>query len=99
LIHTQRTELVLPLLVGRWAVETEPEIRADILIAVGTLDNLLASELAIDVLGHTEEPQGRLCAATACIAAGMPWDGEVYAAGTAWLNMGRCSTSPVWWTP
>ncbi|WP_227982231.1 hypothetical protein [Nocardia spumae] len=86
MIRTQPAELVLPLLLERWEVETEPSLQSDILTAAGKLDDPLARELAIAALGPAEAPQTRLRAATTCVAAGMPWEGEVYAAGTAWLT-------------
>ncbi|WP_067694099.1 hypothetical protein [Nocardia jejuensis] len=85
MIRTQRSELLLPLLLERWEFETEPWVRTDILTAAQKLDDLLARDLAIAALGPAEAPQTRLRAATTCIAAGTPWEGEVYAAGTAWL--------------
>ncbi|MET9030406.1 hypothetical protein ABZW96_32975 [Nocardia sp. NPDC004168] len=85
MIGTQRTDLFLPLLLERWEVESEPWLRTHILTTAGKLDDPLARELVIAALGPAEAPQTRLRAAATCIVAGMPWEGEVYAAGTAWL--------------
>jgi hypothetical protein len=89
------TEDVFPALRVQWDVEEVPSIRATLLKAMSVLDPPQAASIADRVL-VSGTPGERFVAAWACVAAGLPWTGEVSEAAAAWLAEGL-DLDPSWW--
>ncbi|MFE5897084.1 hypothetical protein ACFQ67_06640 [Streptomyces sp. NPDC056488] len=84
LSHTHAAEAVLPALRARWAEETEPAVRAEVLSGIARLDPGHAAAEAAVALDPSRPAEVRLAAVFAHLDAGAPWTG---AAHTAMLSL------------
>jgi hypothetical protein len=76
-----------PPLLERWEQETSPPIAASVLRGLSLLDPTRTAALAAGALAG-QDSGIRLIAASACLAAGMPWSGGLRAAALAWTADG-----------
>jgi hypothetical protein len=78
--HTRATSAALPALRGRWDVEVDPLVRAEVLTGMSRLDPALGAVTAATVLGPSDPAELRMAAVFACLDAAMPWTGTHHAA-------------------
>ncbi|MGW9449713.1 HEAT repeat domain-containing protein [Streptomyces sp. NPDC055632] len=84
LSHTRAAEAVLPALRARWAEETDPAVRAEVLSGIARLDPRHAATEAAAAMEPSQPAEVRLAAVFAHLDAGAPWTG---AAHTAMLSL------------
>ena len=80
--------LLVPLLRERWDAERQPAVRAAVLNGLSVLDPGVAAAAAAGVLARPGDAGLRLIAALACVAARVPWSGQLHEAATAWMAEG-----------
>ncbi|MFD7976143.1 HEAT repeat domain-containing protein [Streptomyces sp. NPDC059071] len=78
--HTRTPGTVLPALRARWAKETEPDVRAEVLAGISRLDPRRGAAEAASVLDPSQSAVVRLAAVFACLDAGAPWNESLQAA-------------------
>jgi hypothetical protein len=78
---------LVPPLLERWEQETSPRIAASVLRGLSLLDPTGTAALAAGALA-SEDSGIRLIAASACVAGGLPWSGDLRAAALAWTADG-----------
>ncbi|MFJ2811341.1 HEAT repeat domain-containing protein [Kitasatospora sp. NPDC087271] len=83
--QTRAVEPALPALRRRWASETDPVVRGELLTALGRLDRSAAAAEAGPLLGEDTSAPLRLAAVLAGLDAGEPWTGAHHAAVLALL--------------
>ncbi|MGW3087791.1 hypothetical protein [Streptomyces sp. NPDC001108] len=77
--HTRDGRTVLPALEIRWAEETEPAVRAEILAGIARLDPQRGAAEAASVLDPSQPAVVRLAALFACLDSGAPWSDSLHA--------------------
>ncbi|MFF2078432.1 HEAT repeat domain-containing protein [Kitasatospora sp. NPDC058162] len=83
--RTRDTGTALPALRGRWAVEPDAVVRAELLLAIGRSAPAEAADLARALLDDTTPRPLRLAAVLATVKAGAPWSEAQHAAALAVL--------------
>ncbi|MFJ3217981.1 HEAT repeat domain-containing protein [Kitasatospora sp. NPDC086801] len=83
--QTRAVDPALPALRHRWASETDPVVRGELLTALGRLDRSGAATEAGPLLGEDTPAPLRLAAVLAGLDAGEPWTGAHHAAVLALL--------------
>lgn len=86
---------LIPLLRDRWVQEASPAIAASVLRGLSFLDPAGSVALAAGALAR-EDSTIRLIAATACVAGGMPWSGDLAEAALAWTADGALMKGFPW---
>ncbi|MCM1965809.1 hypothetical protein [Streptomyces sp. G1] len=77
--HTGAPAFVLRALRSRWAEETEPAARAEVLAGIARLDPQVAAVTAATVLESPQPAEVRMAAVFALLDADAPWTGAVHA--------------------
>ncbi|HUN35598.1 MAG TPA: hypothetical protein VMU95_26670 [Trebonia sp.] len=72
---------------ARWIQEAFPPVAASVLRGLSHLDQAAAAALAAAALAD-QDSAVRLIAASACLAGGLPWSGDLHEAALAWLADG-----------
>jgi hypothetical protein len=89
LAQCRAPDRLVPLLRERWDAERQPAVRAAVLKGLSVLDPGAAAGAAAGVLARPGDAGLRLIAAVACVAARVPWSGQVHQAATAWTVVRR----------
>ncbi|MEU6192774.1 hypothetical protein [Streptomyces sp. NPDC047061] len=80
----------------RWAAESDPAVRADVLTACALLDPDAAEELCPAVLAGNEPAPVRVAALLVTADCGLPWDRETTACVTALVPLERHGFGALW---
>ncbi|MFE3073820.1 hypothetical protein [Streptomyces sp. NPDC059247] len=76
--HTRVTGTVLPALCARWAEESDPAARTELLAGIARLDPERGAVEAAGVLDPSQPPEVRLAAVHVHLDAGAPWTGALH---------------------
>ncbi|MFC8489431.1 HEAT repeat domain-containing protein [Streptomyces sp. NPDC057235] len=76
--HTRAAEAALPALRARWAEETDPAVRAEVLSGIARLDPRHAATEAAAAMDPSQPAEVRLAAVFAHLDAGAPWTGAAH---------------------
>ncbi|MEW1774090.1 hypothetical protein [Streptomyces sp. NPDC086777] len=81
---------------GRWAAESDPAVRADVLTACALLDPDAAEELCAAALAGDESAPVQVAALLVTANRGLPWDVETTARVTALVPLERHGFGDLW---
>ncbi|MEU0407346.1 hypothetical protein ABZ307_05880 [Streptomyces griseorubiginosus] len=81
---------------ARWAAESDPEVRADVLTACALLDPDTAGELCSAALAGDEPAPVQVAALLVAADCGLPWSADVTARVTALVPLERHGVGALW---